>query len=201
MPTEVVAVRAQRRQTALAGAGVAGLAAVLLLVWLARQNQVSSERDKVHTTQQQAAALRRQVAGLQQVTSLDTQVSERRQLVAQALSDDIAWTRLLQEIATVIPDDVWLTSFSGQKVGAAGSTAPTAAAGVGTVNISAMGFDHTSAARWLLRVGDLRSLMGLWLPSSSRAGAGGLVTFTSTASVTDAARSGAGRLNQYLGTG
>src|SRR3954469_2766894 len=46
LPVEVAAVRTQRRQMVLAGAGVGALALVLLLVWVARQSQVSSEKDK-----------------------------------------------------------------------------------------------------------------------------------------------------------
>ena len=114
----------------------------------------------------------------------------------------MAWTRILQEIATVIPNDVWLTSFSGNKPssggGAAGSTATSA---VGNINVNAMGFDHSSSARWLLRVGDLQSLTNVWLPSSSKAAGATTVTFTSTADLTPAAKSGSDRTSRYLGTG
>ena len=201
MPGEVAAVRAQRRQNAVAAAGVAALAALLAVAWLARQNEVSDQRDRAHRGQNQAAALQKQVTGLQPVTNLDTQLAQRRSLVTQALSDDVAWTRLLGEIATVIPNDVWLTNFAGQKAGTTGGTSTSVSGALGSLNVTGMGFDQSSAARWLLRVGDVRSLAGLWLPSSTRAGATGLVTFTSTADLTAAARSGPERLNHYLGNG
>ncbi|MBV9042946.1 MAG: PilN domain-containing protein, partial [Acidimicrobiia bacterium] len=188
----------------LASAGVGGLFLLLLLAWLARQSQVSSEKDDANKAEQQNAALQQQVAGLQGVTALDTQLAQRRTLVTNALADDVAWTRVLQEIATVIPNDVWLTSFQGQKAGASGATTPsTATAGstVGAINIAAMGIDHTSSARWLLRIGDLPSLTGVWLPSSTKAAGQPTVQFTSTANLTPAARSGQDRLSQYLGTG
>ena len=53
----------------------------------------------------------------------------------------------------------------------------------------------------LREIGDLPSLTGQWLPSSSRAAGAGLVTFTSTADLTPAAKSGPERSSQYLGTG
>ena len=87
-------------------------------------------------------------------------------MVEAALADDVAWTRLLQEIATVLPNDVWLTAFTGQK--AAARPGP---GGVGTINVTGQGFDQSSAARWLLRVGELQSLTGLWLPSSTEVAA------------------------------
>jgi Tfp pilus assembly protein PilN len=202
LPVEVAAVRTQRRQLVLAGAGVAGLALVLLLLWLARQSQVSNEKDKADQAERDNASLQQQVAALQGVTALDTELAQRRALVTSALSDDVAWTRLLQEVATVIPNDVWLTSFSGQSAGASATGAGVASSGpsVGSINVGAMGFDQTSAARWLLRVGDLPSLTGVWLPSSTRSAGQPLVTFTSTANLTQTAKSGADRLSQYLGT-
>jgi hypothetical protein len=71
---------------------------------------------------------------------------------------------------------------------------------LGSVNVTAMGFDHSSAARWLLRIGDLSSFTGVWLPSSTRSTATNVVTFTSTADLTPSARSGADRAGRYLGT-
>jgi type IV pilus assembly protein PilM len=203
LPGEVAAVRLQRRQMVLAGAGVGALALVLLLLWLGRQSQVSSEKDDAAKAEQQNAVLQQQVAALQGVTALDSQLAQRRQLVTSALSDDVAWTRLLQEIGTVIPNDVALTTFSGAKAGAATGTGTAAAttSSVGSVSVSAQGIDFTSAARWLLRVGDLPSLTGVWLPSSSKGAGPSLVTFTSTADLTPAAKSGPERSSQYLGTG
>src|SRR3954452_23592057 len=202
LPVEVAAVRTQRRQVVFASAGVAGLALVLLLLWLARQAKVHDEEQKADQAQRESAQLQQQVAALQSVTALDTQLAQRRQLVTAALADDVEWTRLLNEIATVIPNDVALTSFTGSKpqatsTGGGGTTT----AAVGTVNVNAQGIDHSSSARWLLRVGALPSLTGIWLPSSTKGQGASLVTFTSTADLTPAARSGSDRTSQYLGNG
>jgi len=206
LPVEVAAVRTQRRQMVGAIAGVGGLALVLLLIWLARQSQVSDEKDKAAKAEQENASLQQQVNALQSVTALDTQLAQRRQLVTSVLADDVAWTRLLQEIATVMPNDVALSSFNGTKTGAAtgGTTGTTGTAAstssVGSINVSAQGIDFTSAARWLLRVGDLPSLTGVWLPSSTKGAGPSVVSFTSTADLTDAAKSGSERSSQYLGS-
>ncbi|MBV8297285.1 MAG: type IV pilus assembly protein PilM [Acidimicrobiia bacterium] len=206
LPVEVAAVRTQRRQMVLASAAVGVLVVLLLLVWLARQTQVSDEKDKASRAEQENASLQQQVNGLQSVTALDAELAQRRSLVTNALADDVAWTRLLQEIATVIPNDVALTGFNGSKpASTSGATTPAgggagATSSVGTINVNAQGVDFTSAARWLLRVGDLPSLTGVWLPSSSKAAGPSLVTFTSTADLTPAAKSGAERSSQYLGS-
>jgi type IV pilus assembly protein PilM len=203
LPVEVAEIRTQRRQAVLATAGVAGLALILLVLWLARQSKVHDEQAKADSAERETARLQQQVSALQSVTALDTQLTQRRQLVTSALADDVAWTRLLQEIATVIPNDVWLTSFNGTKAGPAGAAGTTTAAStsaVGSVNVSAMGSDHSSAARWLLRIGDVSSFTDVWLPSSTKAAGASTVTFTSTADLTPAARSGSDRAGLYLGT-
>lgn len=187
LPREVEIVREQRRQSALVAGGVGAFAVLLLAVWLAQNGSVDSERRKADEAEAEVARLRQQTANLQDASQLQTQLDERRATIEAALAGDVAWTRLIQQIATVIPNDVWLTSFTGSSTG-----------GQGTVNFSAMGFDHTSSARWLLRVGELPTLTNLWLPSSAREGEGAasLVTFSSTATLTPAA--GSDRLQRYL---
>ena len=80
LPVEVAAVRTQRRQIVLASAGVGGLFVVLLLLWLARQSKVNDEKDKAERAEKENASLQQQVAALQSVTALDTQLAQRRQL-------------------------------------------------------------------------------------------------------------------------
>jgi type IV pilus assembly protein PilM len=183
LPAEEVVVREQRRQVILTGTAVAGLFVILLLLWAARGVQVNNAEDEAEAKEAQVAQLRQEVAQFQDLTALQTDLTQRESAVRTVLTGDIEWTRLLQEVATAIPNDVWLTSFSGTNAG--------------TINFSAMGFDQTSTARWLLRIGELASFNGLWVPSSTKApGPQGLVTFTSTANLTDAARSD--RVNDLL---
>lgn len=194
LPAEVAVVRERRRQSAFVIAAVMVLAALLLVVYVGRRSQVSTARDKAERAEAETAALRQDAGRLSQVTTVDTQLQERRRMVESALTDDVAWTRLLQEIATVLPDDVWLTAFTGQKSGTGGGAG-------GTINVSGQGFDQSSAARWLLRVGELQSLTGLWLPSSTKSGAGAAstITFSSTANLTSQAGSGNDRRDHFLG--
>ena len=181
VPTEVVEVREQRRQLVLAATAVAGLLALLIVVWLWRGLQVNRERDRAEEAERRAQALQQEVNQLQDVTALQADLDRRQAIVRGVLTGDVAWTRLLQQVAVAIPNDVWLTSFTGARgTGAAPST----------VTFNAMGFDQSSTARWLLRIGDVSSLTGLWVPSSTKQpGPRGLTTFTSTANLTPAANS------------
>jgi type IV pilus assembly protein PilM len=177
LPAEEMVVREQRRQVVLTGTAVAGLFVVLMLLWAARGVQVSRERDEAEEREAQVQQLQQQVNQFQDLTALQTDLQRRQEVARGVLTGDVEWTRLLQEVATAMPNDVWLTTFTGQREG-------------GTVNFGAQGFDQTSTARWLLRIAELPAFSGLWVPSSTKEpGPRGLVTFTSTANLTDAARS------------
>ncbi len=174
LPREVSIVRTQRRQAIGVAAAVFALFVVLMLLWAGRAAQVSDERDKALASEQQVARLREERARLGDTTAVEADLAQRQAQVRAVLADDVAWTRLFTEIATVIPNDVWLTNFTGQK------------AAPGSINVQANGFDQTSTARWLQRVGDLKSLSGLWVPTSAKQGEGpaALVSFTSQANLT-----------------
>ena len=184
VPREVAVVREQRRQAMLAGAGVAVLATVLVGAWGARGGQLADERATADKTESEAQALQKEEASLADTVSLDTELAGRRAQVTSVLAGDVAWTKLFNEVATVLPSDVWLTSFTGQSGGA--------------VQFSAKGFDQTSTARWLQRITEIKSLSGLWVPTSTKSAEGTVssVTFSSDADLTPAATSN--RAQRYL---
>lgn len=184
LPAELTIRRAERQQTVVAGVAVAALAALLLLLWVLRGSQVNDERAKASLEEATTGQLRQELASLGDVSGLEGEISDRQATVEGVLQGDVAWTRLLQEISTVIPNDVWLTSFEGAR------------GDPSTVAVSGRGLDFTSAARWLMRIGDLPAIEGLWLPSSSR-DEQGIVTFDSTANLTPSAASN--RVGLYTG--
>lgn len=184
VPVEIAVRRRERRQVLLAGAGVAAFAVLLLGVYGLRSGQVSSARKDATRTEERGVQLRAQIASLQDVEALEADIATRHQTVITVLTGDIAWSRVIQEVAAVLPNDVWLTGFTG-------TSATLTAKGV--VTFAAMGFDQTSTARWILRVSELGALHGLWVPSSTKSSGGGaareLVTFSSNATLTPGASS------------
>lgn len=175
IPREVMAAREARRQGILVGAAVGALAVLLLLLWFVRGGQIAAEQRKAEEAEARVAQVNAQVAALQDVVALENQLAAKTAAVTTVLQGEIAYTRLIQEVATVMPGDTWLTSFAVTRTGA--------------VTFGIAGFDHTSTARWLLRLGGLPSISGLWVPSSTKAGVPGSATaFGSTATLTDKAK-------------
>jgi type IV pilus assembly protein PilM len=190
VPREIAVLQRARRQSIAAGAAVAAFAALLLAVYALRAGRVADARHEAQTAEARTTELNRQIGSLADVEALEGDIATRRDRVTKVLQGDIGWSTLIQEVAAVLPEDVWLTSFSGTRD----------ATGTGSVAFSLMGFDHTSTAHWLIRAGDLPALTGLWVPTSSKTEGQTrpVVTFTANAQLTaDAAST---RLARYTGS-
>jgi Tfp pilus assembly protein PilN len=96
----------------------------------------------------------------------------RLQAVSAALSQRIAWDRILREFSLVLPSDVWISSLS--------MTAPVAGASNG-FTISGSTYSYDSVARMLTRMALIPDLTGVTLQSTS--GGGKLVQFGLAASI------------------
>lgn len=189
LPREVTLRKEQHRQAVLIASAVGALAVLLLLLWVLAGSRLAGEIERAEAAEDSARELEQQAAALRDINALDEELATRAAAIEAVLAKDVAWTRFIQEVATVMPGDVWITSFSATRSDVEGDS-------FGTVNFGLMGFDHTSTARWLMRMGGLPSLSGLWVPSSSKTeGPPTTVTFSSTASLTEV--TGTGRAEEF----
>jgi type IV pilus assembly protein PilM len=191
VPREIAVARRERRMVYAVAGAITAFALLLLGVYLLRAGelgdaQAKADRDEARTTELQA-----QVAQLRDIETLEADLAERRSTVGDVLQGDVAWGRLVQEVAAVLPNDVWLTNLAGTRGTA---TEP------GTVTFGGMGFDQTSTARWILRASELDGITDVWVPSSTKTPEGDgpeVVTFSSNATLTPAAESS--RAERFLG--
>jgi type IV pilus assembly protein PilM len=213
----------------VAGAGAAAVALLVLLgvPTVARQHAISHQHHLLAVQEQKNLQLQAQIGDRQDAQVKQDQLDALRLQITGLLTNDVSWSRMLQDIARTIPNDVWLTSFQGtvsqSQVAAApaapttvpgaatttgaGATPPTTApaaiapaALTGTVNFSAVGLDYPSVAAWIKMISELPSLADLWVPNATESALGSqrVVNFTSSASLTPKAQSN--RLARYQGT-
>ncbi|MHB1786608.1 MAG: type IV pilus assembly protein PilM [Acidimicrobiales bacterium] len=205
--------RQLQSEAVLAGVVVAAVAAGLLALWVSQASQVDHQHQVRAQAQARARALQGQIAALSGVAQEASLVSSQEGLVRSALAGDVDWSQVLNQVAQVIPDNAWLTSFSGQR---ASSTPSSAGTSLGTINVAVSGLDPAASppfantantpvtSSWLDRLASLTDLSGVYVPSLSRpalptgtaSGAQRLVTFSSTANLTPAAASN--RVSQYV---
>jgi hypothetical protein len=126
------------------------------------------------------AAVQSQLNQLQAFTGIESTISTQRALVTASLTGDVAWPDLVKKINASLPDDVWLSSFSG--AAAKGTTAA-------NFKVTAHGLNHNAVAHWLQEIEKLPEVADLWVNTATKEPGNGPVTFESTAALTPAAGS------------
>ena len=96
----------------------------------------------------------------------------RLQAVSAALSQRIAWDRILREFSLVLPTDVWISSLT--------MATPTAGA-TNSFSLAGSTYSYDSVARMLTRMALIPDLTGVTLQSTS--GNGKLVQFSVAAGI------------------
>lgn len=172
LPPELFERQRIRRRTFLVVAfGLVALAAVgaFYALQVIRLGQVE---DDIRTQEAENAALRQEIADLQDIAGLQLEIAETRDLLASLLADRVLWSGVLRDVSLVIPPETWLTGLSGT-VGVAPGTEEAAPIGpvaglVGQISFTGNAFDHRDVALWLSRLEDVRGFLNPWLSTSTK---------------------------------
>jgi Tfp pilus assembly protein PilN len=109
--------------------------AIVLAGFLLASAKVNGEKRTVSGLQQDLSAIpkpKQPVVNQALVSQHDSRVAA----LAQALSGRVAWDRILREISSILPEDVWLTSLNVQSPDASSTSAPTPAPAATTTTTS-----------------------------------------------------------------
>lgn len=170
-------VREKQKVRRLTGAVVAGgvVAIVLLLVVFTLQ---TGRLDTIQTQleQQQAvnADLQGSIVKLQKFATLQKEVAERQALVGNLLRNQILWSEVLEHLSEVIPDQVYLTSFSASLTqsstdGAIEGTTSTPTNPVyATIQFGGGATSHPAVADWLQRLERVKGWVNAWVQSLTK---------------------------------
>jgi Tfp pilus assembly protein PilN len=119
----------------LVGALAVALAAVMMLVLT--NNKISDRQEKIDSLRQQEATARADAARYAAFEQF-AQVEQERTDTIHSLADSrFDWERVLQELARVMPADVWLLNLTGT-VSPSVSLGSGAGAGSGTIDTSSI---------------------------------------------------------------
>jgi Tfp pilus assembly protein PilN len=147
-----------------AGVGVVVLAA-LAGGYLSASSKVASAQNDLNAAKAQLAAtpLPPQPDTQSQTTpgAVVSEQAPRLQAVSSALSQRIAWDRILREFSLVLPNDVWISSLT--------MSAPIGNASNG-FSINATTYSYASVARMLSRMSLIPDLKSVSLGSTAKRG-------------------------------
>ena len=170
-----------------------GLIYVLLLgvvtVW--RQGDVDDAEAEVRRERQANTELQAEINGLAPAEELSNEFAASVATLGGALANDVSWGQLINDLGRLIPDRVWITSYSGS-VNRLDPNA-TVDLGIGELAFSGVAFDEPDVAAWL-RVLDSDAypgVVGTWATGITQSfiGEAETVNFGSTTSLTDEALS------------
>lgn len=161
-----------------------GALALGYLFFAGRADQAEEDLATQQATNQE---IREDIGRLASADSMRSDYRARANDVSQILASDISWGRLLNDLARLIPDRVWLTSLT-----ASASVSEANPGSFGQVTMAGTAFDYPDAASWLRTLDSDRwpAIGAAWVNSTAvEAVAGGIeaVNFSSIGNLTDAA--------------
>lgn len=188
LPAEAAQRATARRKTlGVVALGIVYIA-LLALVALWWQGKATDAENDLDAQLAANARIEAEIASLSSVRALRSNYEDGVERLTKALERDIAWGRLLNDLARIIPDRLWITSMTGTQQ--SNEENPFL---LGQVSIAGTAFDYPDASSWLrvLDAEEWPALGGGWVSSTSRSTIGDspVVDFNSVASLLDAARS------------
>jgi Tfp pilus assembly protein PilN len=177
LPPEIREKRVAERRRILVGMGAAVLLGAIGAVIFLMNVMLQGEQAKLSAMEKQSAGIQRAITEYQIFEKQKQDVDAKKAVVDQVTAGEVPWYKLFNEVALVIPSDVWLTAISGDEkkgvsfIGAAvDQVADTPDSG------------HKPVAKWLVRLSEIPMLTDVWLTSSAKGV--GTVLFSTTAKVT-----------------
>lgn len=134
LPGEILERRLVRRQRAGIGVALVLLLALLGLWYALESRQLAEARREADREHALATRLRAHRTQLQPYGDLEGQVAEAERLRTLVYAHEIRFSAVMQDIAEIVPDEVWLTKMTSTFYDASGSGA---AATAGAANAAA----------------------------------------------------------------
>ena len=151
---------------------------IITFVW---QGRVGNAERRVEDETAINQQLERDVEALADARDLVARYDANVAIIDAALSAEVSWGRVLNDLARMLPDRVWLTTF-------AGTAGETPDGSLGTVTVEGTAFDVPDVSAWLRSLDSDRfpSVDGTWV-SGVNVGLIGeieVVSFSSATSLT-----------------
>ena len=166
LPKEVLERRKAEYQLAFMLLGVVVMVILLFSVYgfnFIRIIQAQADLDAVKAENIRVQAEIAKIGDFEKVRSV---VEQKQNLISTITSKKYSWSRLLNNISLIVPNEIWLTNL---KVSEQGKLSFTGRALAGT-NTSGIG--HKPVAKWLVHMSELSDIEDVWLTTSKKTNSG-----------------------------
>ncbi|TMK75039.1 MAG: hypothetical protein E6G49_02395 [Actinobacteria bacterium] len=184
--------------------GVLALALMGITALVLTGNKISDHKDEVASLKSEVAAVKAQAEKLTPYTSFAAMQQAREETVTSLAQSRFNWERALNELAIVIPDDVWLTNVTAKASADSGtSTSSSSAPGVESIagpllDIQGCSKGHEGVAKFLAALRDVDGVTRVTVVSSDRPKASGSAGTGSSSSSSSSTSSSSGTGNSSI---
>jgi Tfp pilus assembly protein PilN len=184
LPPEILESARLRRVRAGLAAGLVGVVGAVAVLYAGAAGSVADAGQTLEAATARQAQLRSETTRYADVDGVYARTAAAREMLAQAMGQEVRYSELLDDLSLTVPDRVWLTSIEVTQ-------APAASGGLGTVTFTGSGTSHDDVAAWLESLSEHEALADAAFSSSTATTVGSrrTVAFTSTATLTSAALS------------
>ena len=191
LPPEIAERQRFRRIQVGLGAGLLAATGVVALLHAAAVSGTAEASAELAATSSRGAELRAETTEYAEVQRIHAEAAAATSMLAGAMSQEIRFSTLLDDLSRNVPDDVWLENVTFTQSAPVAGAAPTTG-GVGSVSFTGVGGQHDDVASWLESLSGQRRFADATFTKSTAEPRNGRpsVAFTSSATLTPAALSG-----------
>lgn len=192
LPPGIAARSRLRRVQAGVGGGLLAVAGVVALLSVGAAGTVQDADRQLAAASARGAALQAESAEYADVLAVHRRAETAQDMLALALSEEVRFSELLDDLSRTVPDNVWLQDVTFSQPAVAAPASGGAEASIGTVTFTGVAFSHDDVADWLESLTSQKGYADPFLTESAAGGATGrrTVSFSSTVTLTSAALSG-----------
>lgn len=162
LPVEILEKRKAEKTISVMIVGAAALFSIVFLVFLYSFRLVGVEVDKLEELRADNARYEIEIVKIADFESSKIFVEERLALVDGAMSREFSWSKWLNNISLLIPNEVWLNSLDAM------GTGEVSFSGTALADTNSRQLGQKSVAKWLVRLSELDDLTDVWLDSTSK---------------------------------
>lgn len=171
IPREEKAKEQRRKAYMLPLAGTALLAVTLGGSYYYFNNKLSDSQEEVENYKQKNAGIAKQVAELQRYEEMKKQKQARLSSITNIYNQRVRWSRTMDDLAFIVPEEIWLKSIEASVPGAVTKTKDKKAeegGGVKDVVIEGFTWEMPTVAVFMVRLGLIPSLTDVTLISAEK---------------------------------
>lgn len=137
-----------RSQATILGLSVIGTTAVCVLVWMSLSSKVDATQTEIKAKNAEIARLKKTIGEVDQFKKLQNDLRGKLDILATLKSNRSGPVRLLDELSKVIPEKVWVSSFTES---------------AGAISFSGAGLTEESVADFMRKLEDSAYYMNVEL--------------------------------------